>query len=379
MFFQPEKWDCHKKEVNLQSTRQITMRRLHLLLTGLALIISLTMVRAQVQTSSADTHTFWLGADISGTTELEARGWQLYNAAGEPRENTVLMKELGLNAIRLRVWVNPRDGFCSKEDVLTMALRAQSLGMPVMIDFHYSDWWADPGKQPIPKAWEGMSLKQMRKALARHTRETLQLLKKNHIDVRWIQIGNETTNGMLWETGRAETNMRGYALLTKSGYEAAKRVYPNAQCIIHLDAGCDINRYHFILNGLRENGTTWDMIGISVYPYWDMQAGLTTSSEETLRKVTDNVKRLATEYSTEVMVVETGVEAKKPEEGKRFMSALLRAMRYDTDGHCHGVFYWAPEAEGHYPLGAFDNHRPTVIMEAFGEMKTDNRRYEENH
>lgn len=91
--------------------------------------------------ASESPDTFWLGADISGTTELEAQGVQLYNAAGEPRENTQLMHELGLNAVRLRVWVNPRQGFCSPHDVLVMARRAKALGMAIMIDFHYSDWW----------------------------------------------------------------------------------------------------------------------------------------------------------------------------------------------------------------------------------------------
>ena len=125
---------------------------------------------------------FWLGADISGTTELEARGIQLTNAAGEPRENTELMKELGLNAVRLRVWVEPTDGLCNGDDVLRMALRAKALGMALMIDFHYSDWWADPGKQNIPKSWKGLSYGEMCDALANHTREVLRKLKNNGID-----------------------------------------------------------------------------------------------------------------------------------------------------------------------------------------------------
>ena len=142
-----------------------------------------------LQTQATD---FWLGADISGTTELEARGVQLYNAQGEPRENTQLMRELGLNAVRLRVWVNPKGDFCSPVDVLMMALRAQRLGMAVMIDFHYSDWWADPAKQNIPQAWLGLGYEQMKLALAQHTRGTLQLLKTAGIDVRWVQVGNGT-------------------------------------------------------------------------------------------------------------------------------------------------------------------------------------------
>ena len=90
---------------------------------------------------------------------------QLYNAQGEPRENTVLMKEYGLNAARFRVWVDPKDGLCSKEDVLKLARRAKEQQMAIMIDFHYSDWWADPAKQNIPKAWEKMDYAAMRQAL----------------------------------------------------------------------------------------------------------------------------------------------------------------------------------------------------------------------
>ena len=312
---------------------------------------------------------FWLGADISGTTALEAWGGKLYNAQGEERENTVLMKELGLNAVRLRVWVNPKDRFCNKEDVLVMALRAKKQGMAVMIDFHYSDWWADPGQQNIPAAWKDLNYKKMKKALAAHTRETLQLLKDNGIDVKWVQVGNETTNGFLWDMGRASTNMKQYAGLSQAGYKAVKSVYPKATVIIHLDAACDLKRYHFIFDGLKQYGAKWDMIGLSVYPYWDQKANLTTSDDETLQKCIANMNALYEKYQTPLMIVETGYEAARPEEGKAFMKRLISAATTQTGGHCKGVFYWAPEAEGHYALGAFKNHRPTAIMEAFTEAQ----------
>ena len=313
--------------------------------------------------------TFWLGADISGTTELEARGTKLYNAKGEERENTALMKELGLNAVRLRVWVNPKAGFCSKEDVLVMALRAKVLGMAVMIDFHYSDWWADPAQQNIPEAWKDLNYKQMKKALAKHTRETLNLLKDNGIDVRWVQVGNETTNGFLWEMGRASTNMKQYAGLSQAGYKAVKKVFPKAEVIVHLDGGCDPNRYHFIFDGLRQYGAKWDMIGLSVYPYWDQRAKLTTSDDETLEKCIANMNALYERYHTKMMIVETGYEVARPEEGKAFLKRLISAAATQTGGHCEGVFYWAPELETHYRLGAFKDHRPTAIMEAFTEAQ----------
>ncbi|MBO4825852.1 MAG: glycosyl hydrolase 53 family protein [Prevotella sp.] len=310
---------------------------------------------------------FWLGADISGTTQLEAYGQRLYNARGEIRENTALMKELGLNAVRLRVWVNPRERFSDMHDVLNMALRARYYGMAIMIDFHYSDWWADPGKQTIPGTWQYYSYDEMKMALAAHTRDVLKLLKDHSVDVKWVQVGNETTHGFLWPMGRAEDNMQQYAGLTDAGYAAVKSVYPDALCIVHLDAGCDASRYDFIFDGLKQYGARWDMIGLSVYPYWDREAKLTKSEDETLQKVVENIRRLNKKYGCETMIVETGVEAKKPQEGKAFMQKLIRAARQQTNGHCHGVFYWAPEAEGHYPLGAFQNHRPTAIMEAFTE------------
>ncbi len=310
---------------------------------------------------------FWLGADISGTTALEARGGKLYNRKGEIRENTALMKELGLNAVRLRVWVNPRGGFSGMNDVLEMAKRARYYNMDIMIDFHYSDWWADPGKQPIPAAWQYFKYDEMKFALADHTRETLQLLKNHGIDVKWVQVGNETTHGFLWPMGRAEEHMEQYAGLTDAGYEAVKSVYPQAVCIVHLDGGCDERRYDFIFDGLKKYGARWDMIGLSVYPYWDIEAKLTQSEEETLQKAIANINRLQQKYGCETMIVETGVLVREPEKGKAFMKKLITAARQQTGGRCRGVFYWAPELEGQYPLGAFQNHRPTAIMDAFTE------------
>ena len=322
------------------------------------------MVKKALEVLAGD-DTFWLGADISGTSQLEAHGVQLYNAQGEPRENTVLMREYGLNAARFRVWVNPKDGFSSKEDVLKLALRAKAQGMAIMIDFHYSDWWADPGKQNIPKAWEKMSYEEMQKALAQHTRETLQLLKDNGIDVKWVQVGNETTHGFLWPMARAEEQMQHYAGLTQAGYDAVKEVYPQAICIVHLDAACDAKRYQFIFDGLKQYGAKWDMIGLSVYPYWDIDAKLTKDEDETLTKAIANINALYKTYQTPLMIVETGYDADHPEAGKKWLKRLIAAARTQTDGHCKGVFYWAPEAEGHYRLGAFRNHRPTAIMDAF--------------
>ena len=255
----------------------------------LAFLIGVCVVSAvQAQQS------FWLGADISGTTELEARGCQLRNTQGEPRENTALMRELGLNAVRLRVWVNPVEhgGFCNKEDVVRMALRAKNWGMALMIDFHYSDWWADPGHQNIPAQWKQMTYKEMKKALYDHTHDVLAAIRKAGVEVCWVQVGNETTHGFLWPVGRAEDNMQQYAALTDAGYQAVKSVYPKAEVIIHLDGGCDPRRYDFIFDGLIRYKARFDMIGLSVYPYWDIKGNLTKSWQETVEKFTANINRM---------------------------------------------------------------------------------------
>ncbi len=318
---------------------------------------------------------FWLGGDISGMTADEARGRFVKNRDGVRTETTKLMKDYGMNATRLRVWVNPKDGFCSPQDVLEMAKRSQALGMPVMIDFHYSDWWADPGKQNPPKEWLGMTLEQTEKALADHTRQTLTLLKKNGIDVKWVQVGNETTHGFLWPMGRFEENPENYAVLTNAGVKAVREVYPEAEVIIHLDNGFDQALYDGVFDSLKANGVEWDMIGMSVYPYWAMESGLEKSEVMTLVDAVANIRHLKRKYGTDVMIVETGVDGRNPEQGKEFISALIKASKEFTDGACKGVFYWAPEwnAEEDYRLGAFSRDMPTIIMDAFKEASSSAR------
>lgn len=307
------------------------------------------------------------GADVSWYTEMAADGKKFYTVDGRESDCMTLMQDIGMEAVRLRVWVQPENKGCHFSDcadVVRKAVAAKEAGLRVMIDFHYSDWWADPGKQHIPAAWQYMSYGEMQHWLAAHTTDVLTLLKDNGINVKWIQIGNETTHGFLWPMGRAEDNMEQYAGLTEAGYKAAKAVYPEAQCIVHLDGGCDQQRYDFIFDGLRKYGAHWDMIGLSVYPYWDMEAKLTKSEDETLEKVMDNIRHLHEKYGSETMIVETGVDVRKPKQGKTFLQRLIR--RAQAEPHCHGVFYWAPELEdGAYWLGAFSNRRPTEIMDAF--------------
>lgn len=317
----------------------------------------------------------WLGGDISGTTADEARGVFSADTTGMVTENTKLMKSYGMDAVRLRVWVNPKDGFSSKEDVLKMSKRAKDLGMEIMIDFHYSDWWADPGKQYPPENWKDLNLQQLKDSLARHTVETLQLLKDNGINVKWVQVGNETRDGMLWPLGQiSKGNMDGYAELSQAGYEAVKSVYPEAEVIIHIDNGYDNALYNEIFDALKERGAQWDIIGMSVYPYWAMEAGAEPDEASTIRDAADNIRKLKQKYGCDIMITEVGVASEEPEKGEQIMNDLFDMVINEVDGACTGVFYWAPECfqtkdfygnKHGYALGAFQNARPTSIMNSF--------------
>ena len=136
---------------------------------------------------------FAKGADVSWLTEMEQDGVKFYNQNGKAEECMWLLRDLGTNAIRLRVWVNPEGGWCGKDDVIAKASRAQALGYRLMIDFHYSDTWADPGNQKVPAAWQGYTFEQMKQAVANHTKDVLSALKERGVtNVEWVQVGNET-------------------------------------------------------------------------------------------------------------------------------------------------------------------------------------------
>lgn len=341
----------------------------------LSLFSFLLTVTVFLNSFKAEAQHIWLGGDISGTTADEARGIFSADTTGMVTENTQLMKNYGMDAVRLRVWVDPERGFSSKEDVLKMAKRAKDLDMAIMIDFHYSDWWADPGKQNPPKAWADFDLPQMKQALANHTKETLALLKDNGIDVKWVQVGNETRDGMLWPLGQiSKGNMKNYAELSQAGYEAVKEVYPEAEVIIHIDNGYDNPLYNEIFDALKQYGAKWDIIGMSVYPYWAMKSNAEPDAESTLRDAIANIKSLRKKYGCDIMITEVGVESEDPENGEKFMNALFDEVINNLDGACTGVFYWAPEAfrttdfygnKHGYELGAFQNARPTKIMNSF--------------
>ncbi|BEG99230.1 glycoside hydrolase family 53 protein [Bacteroides sedimenti] len=337
-------------------------KQINYLLLSLFIILHLTACGGRGDEPIPQSSSFAKGADVSWITEMEAAGRKFYNQNGTEMEAMSLLKNLGMNAIRLRVWVNPSDGWCNKQDLMVKAKRAKNLNLRIMIDFHYSDSWADPGKQNKPKAWVNYNFDELKKAVAAHTTDVLNELKLNGITPEWVQVGNETGNGMLWEDGKASVNMKKYAELSNTGYNAVKSVFPDTKVIIHLQNGYDNVLFRWLFDGLRSNGGKWDVIGMSLYPSatdWRIK------NSECLDNMNDMVKR----FGSEVMMCEVGMSWDIPDTCYAFLKDIIAKTKSVSNGKGIGVFYWEPECSSDwngYSLGAFDNNgRPTAALNAF--------------
>ena len=310
---------------------------------------------------------FVKGADLSWATQMEAGNIKFYDSNGTQKDCMQILKDLGMNAIRLRAWVNPSDGWCNTTDVLSKALRAKSLGLKIMIDFHYSDVWADPGHQTKPAAWDSLAFAALGSAMYNYTFHVMDTLKANGIIPQWAQVGNETNDGMLWEDGRASTNMQNFATLVTSGYNAIKAVSDSTKVIVHISNGFDNSLFEWIFDGLKANNAKWDIIGMSLYPSYSTggAASWSTVNEQCLANMNDMVSR----YGKPVMIVEVGMPVGDPATCRSFLTDIIGKTRSVSNNMGLGVFYWEPECFVNwngYSLGAFDSTgRPTIALDAF--------------
>lgn len=305
---------------------------------------------------------FAKGADVSWLTQMESAGRIFYNNSGTATECMLLLKNIGMNSIRLRVWVDPAGGWNNTADVLANALRAKALGLRIMIDFHYSDSWADPGQQNKPAAWASQDYATLQTSVYNHTFSVLTTLKTNGVTPEWVQVGNETNDGMLWPTGKASTNMANFATLVNKGYDAVKAVDTNIKVIVHISNGHDNSLFRWIFDGLKNNGGKWDVIGMSLYPD---PANWATMNTQCLANMNDMVSR----YDKPVMITEVGMSWDQPAACQSFLADLINKVKSVSGSKGLGVFYWEPQSYNNwqgYTKGAFDNSgKPTTAMNAF--------------
>ncbi|NOT51757.1 MAG: cellulase family glycosylhydrolase [Chitinophagaceae bacterium] len=304
---------------------------------------------------------FAKGADISWLTEMEGAGRTFYNSSGTAQECMLILKNLGMNSIRLRVWVDPAGGWNNTADVVAKAIRAKNLGMRIMIDFHYSDSWADPGQQTKPAAWAAQNFATLQSSVYNHTFNVLTALKTNGVTPEWVQVGNETNDGMLWPDGKASVNMANFAALVNKGYDAVKAVDNNIKVIIHISNGHDNSLFRWILDGLKSNGGKWDITGMSLYPD---PANWATMNAQCLSNMNDMVAR----HGKPVMIAEVGMSWDQAAACNSFLADLITKTK-SLGNNGLGVFYWEPQSYNNwksYTKGAFDNSgKPTVALNAF--------------
>jgi arabinogalactan endo-1,4-beta-galactosidase len=295
---------------------------------------------------------------------MESNGYKFYTRTGQQEDCYQVLKSEGINSIRLRAWVNPTEGWCNTADVVTKAKRAKAAGMRIMIDFHYSDWWADPSKQNKPAAWSSMNFSDLKQALSDYTMHVMDTLKSNGIYPEWAQVGNETNDGMLWEDGRASTNMANFASLVNAGYDAIRSVFDTTKIIVHISNGFDNTLFRWMFDGLKSNGAKWDIIGMSLYP---SSTNWQTLNAQCLANMNDMVSR----YKTQVMVCEVGMPWTDSSTCKSFLTDIITKTNSVAGNNGLGVFYWEPECYNNwqsYTLGAFDNSgKPTMALDAFKE------------
>ena len=304
---------------------------------------------------------FIKGMDVSMIKDLEAHGASYY-IGGQNEDLFDILKTCGVNMIRLRIWNNPYDdqgnpyggGTNDLQTTVELARRTILSGMSYMLDFHYSDFWADPAKQVKPKAWEHLEGKSLETAVYTYTVETLRCLKNQGLIPEMVQVGNEITKGLLWPSGHVD-HTEAMAALLKAGIRGVREECPDAKIVLHLDFGTDNEMYRHWFDNVQPYHLDYDVIGMSYYPHWN----------GSLKLLLDNMNDVSSRYDKDVIVAETSIGyttdtlgctglvfSKEQEkaagypatmEGQEaFLEDLYTSVRKVNNGRGIGVFYWEP-------------------------------------
>jgi len=338
------------------------MRRRVLLSASAGLVALLTSCSSAAQstapqsTARRPTLEYAIGADLSFLAQAEAGGTP-FRDAGVVKPGLQIFRDHGYNWIRLRLFHSPVNSPWPLPNDLayTMALarQAKALGYKFLLDFHYSDTWADPQKQTLPKAWEGKTPAELVTAVHDYTRESIAALRAGGAMPDMVQIGNEITPGMLWPTGHLPEHWDTFADLVKAGIRGVEDGRGDAASpliMIHIDKGGDQAATKWFFDNLLQRGVQFDVIGQSYYPWW----------HGTLLELRNNLAFMAEAYHKDIVLVEVaynwrpteyvGKPAPYPEspEGQRtFLDEVQRAVLSTPYGLGKGIMWWEPAvAEG---------------------------------
>ncbi len=329
------------------------------------------------KTSTAKTSPFYLGADISTLSQVDRQGG-IYMDEGKPGDAIAIFMKNGWTCFRLRIWVDPRNGVNGLEYTTKLAKRIKDAGGTFMLDFHYSDWWADPQKQNKPAAWANLGFDALVKQVNSYTANVIKTLKDAGATPDFVQIGNEITGGTLWPDAQVKVPLSTVKVFSgdvtvitppepyddakqwnylirvlKAASEGVRSVTTPAdhvRIVVHIDCGGDwpVTKWYF--DHLNEAHVDYDVIGQSFYPNW----------HGTIENLRDNLRETINHYHKDVMVVETAYPTRDinpspaarknmiwpmtPEGQKQFLADVIKAVKEAPEGHGIGVNYWHPEA-----------------------------------
>lgn len=297
---------------------------------------------------------YHFGADLSFLKQAEDNGIQ-FKENGEVKPGMQIFADHGFNWIRLRLMHTPSawtGGGTLPNDLdytIAMAQQAKKYGMKFLLNYHYSDTWADPGKQHIPAAWVGKSQEELVKAVYDYTLETMRAFDDAGVYPDMVQVGNEITPGMLWPNGRISENPQGFIELLRAGVNGVlASVGPTSkppQIMIHIDKGGDKVATKSFFDRIIAAGIPFDVIGQSYYPWW----------HGTLMDLRENLNFMALEYDKDIIVVEIAYNMEpreyrdkpapypeSPEGQVEFVNAVHEAVMATPNHRGIGVYWWEP-------------------------------------
>jgi len=308
--------------------------------------------------SAAD---FAIGADLSFLRQAETNG-TVFKDGGEAKPGLQIFKDHGYTWIRLRLFHSPERLPNNLAYTIASAQDAQKLGFKFLLDLHYSDTWADPAKQTMPKAWDGKSHEELVQAVFEYTRDSVAAFRDAGVLPDMVQIGNEITPGMLWPDGRLPANWKNFSELLKAGIrgvDAGRGTNARPRIMIHIDRGGDWRTTKWFFDKLNSFGVDYDVIGQSYYPWW----------HGSLLDLRENLNFMATTYKKDIILVEvaycwrpteyrnrSGPFPETPEGQKEFLDEVNRLVLNTPDHRGIGIFWWEPAVTGGLRSRAyFDN------------------------
>ena len=313
---------------------------------------------------------FIKGADISTLIDVEKHGGKFFDQNHKQQDAMVILKQNGFNYVRLRLWVDPKDaagkpyggGNNDLATTLELAKRAKAQGFKILLDFHYSDFWTDPGKQFTPKSWAKMDYPQLKTAIHDYSRDVIAQFRQQGVVPDMVQVGNEMNGGILWPEGKSWgegggefDRLAGLLNAAISGVRADEKDPSKIKIMLHLAEGTKNDTFRWWFDEINQRNVPYDVIGLSFYTYWNGPiSALQTNMDDISKRYNKDVivVEVAYGYSTQNCdAAENSFNEKEAKDGgypgtvqgqADFLSDMIKSLVAVPDNRGKGLFYWEP-------------------------------------